>query len=150
MKKTLIVSLLVLLLAAAAAWYGGFLVLPGASNDTPANAIVMISPYQYSNTWVFDDPKVGLHREPFINGIPEIIDDMVADIPDAASGFRLYFSANPFPGHTHTFAWRRADGSGNWYYCQELDKEGWLCPGLLKYYTEPPKMLYGMAKAKGK
>ena len=58
MKKTVLVSVLVLLLAAAAAWYGGFLVLPGASMDAPANAILVITPYQYSNTWVFDDPEV--------------------------------------------------------------------------------------------
>jgi hypothetical protein len=148
MKKTVLVSVLVLLLAASAAWYGGFLVLPGLSKG-PANAIMVISPYRYANTWVFDDPKVGLRREPFVSGIPEILDEMVAGIPDAASGFRLYFSAKPFPGHTHTFAWRRADGSGNWYYCQELDKEGWLCPGLLKYFKKPPKMLYGKAEAKG-
>ena len=42
--------------------------------------------------WVFDDPSVGLAREPFVSGIDEMIDGLVENIPDAASGFRLIFS----------------------------------------------------------
>lgn len=114
----------------------------------PANALMVIAPYQYAGTWVFDDPAVGLRREPFVSGIPEMIDDMVKGIPGAAEGFRLLFSTQPFPGYTHKLVWRRGDKSGNWYFCDQYGKEGWLCPGLFRYYREAPKEIYAKAEHK--
>lgn len=49
----------------------------------PANALMVISPYKLTGTWVFDNPAVGLQCEPFVAGIPEMIDEMVRDIPPA-------------------------------------------------------------------
>jgi hypothetical protein len=65
------------------------------------NQIMVIAPYwlEEAGTWVFDDPAAGLHQEPFVNGVPEMIDQLVQDIPNACGGFRLLFSASPFPGH---------------------------------------------------
>jgi len=109
---------------------------------------MVIMPYRYAGTWVFDDPAAGLKREPFVAGIPEMIDELVKNIPDADEGFRLLFSARPFPGWTHKLVWRRSDGTGNWYYCEQLGKEGWRCPSLFKYYEEPPKEIYVKAERK--
>ncbi len=39
-----------------------------------ANFLSIILPYRYEGMWVFDDPRVGLVREPFVSGIPEMID----------------------------------------------------------------------------
>ena len=61
------------------------------------NRIGLIVPYKYEGTWVFDDPAVGLRREPFVAGIDTMIDRLVASIPNAEAGFRLLFSASPFP-----------------------------------------------------
>jgi hypothetical protein len=133
-------------IALAIAYHNG--ALPWLRRTRSANSIIVLVPYRYGGTWVFDDPDVGLTREPFVVGVPEMIDEMVRDIPDAENGFRLLFSAEPFPGCTHTFTWVRAEGSGNWYRCEELDMEGWLCPGLLAYYREPPQRLYARAEAK--
>ena len=116
----------------------------------PANSIFVISPYRFQGTWVFDDLRVGLFHEPFVAGMPEIIDKLVEDIPDANKGFRLLFSAAPFPGHTVKFVWRRAEASGNWYYCEKYDSEGWLCPALLKYFKKAPKEIYVKVEAKQK
>ena len=55
----------------------------------PANAIMVVAPYWYNGTWVFDDEAVNLKREPFVAGVPEMIDVLVKDIPDSKSGFRL-------------------------------------------------------------
>ena len=44
-----------------------------------ANAIMVIAPYWYNGTWVFDDPDAGLKREPFVAGVPEMIDLLVKD-----------------------------------------------------------------------
>src|SRR5271168_1448108 len=71
----------------------------------PANAIMVIAPYWYNGTWVFDDPAVNLNREPFVAGVPEMIDGLVKGIPVAKDGFRLTFSANPFPGFQSKLTW---------------------------------------------
>jgi hypothetical protein len=106
------------------------------------NSLFIIAPYKYQGTWVFDDPAVGLAREPFIAGIDTMIDQAVANIPDAAAGFRAIFSQTNFPGANFTLKWRRAESGGNWYYCDELKMEGWLCPALLKYFRDAPREIY--------
>ena len=111
-----------------------------------ANSILVISPYWSSGTWVFDDPDRGLTREPFVSGVPEMINELVKDIPDARKGFRLLFSAEPFPGYQKEFAWSRNDFGGNWYRCDEPPMEGWLCPALFKYFDAAPKKLYAKAE----
>ena len=106
------------------------------------NSLFVIVPYKYEGMWVFDDPRVGLVREPFIAGIDTMIDRLVARIPDAERGFRAIFSAAPFPGHTERLDWRREESSGNWYYSDRFEMEGWLCPALFKYFTAAPKTIY--------
>ena len=62
------------------------------------NSLFVIAPYKYEGMWVFDDPAVGLSKEPFIAGIDMMIDKVVVDIPNADKGFRAIFGAGPFPG----------------------------------------------------
>jgi hypothetical protein len=112
------------------------------------NAISVLAPYKYEGLWVFDDPAVGLVREPFVSGIDKMIDLLVAEIPEADKGFRLLFSPTPFPGYTVKLEWRRSEYGGNWYWCPQFQLEGWLCPALFKYFTEAPRELYGRAEAK--
>ena len=112
------------------------------------NSIFVIYPYKDSGLWVFDDEKAGLLREPFISGADRIIDEFVKGIPAAENGFRLLFSTIAFPGHDAELSWLRPEAGGNWYLCEALDMEGWLCPALLKYFDEPPKKIY--AKFEGK
>lgn len=111
-----------------------------------ANAIFVIAPYKWQGSWVFDDPSVGLTREPFVAGIDTMIDRMVASIPHAEKGFRLFFSASPFPGYTLELQWRREEYGGNWYFCPQLGMEGWLCPALLRYFDQAPAELYVRAE----
>jgi hypothetical protein len=118
------------------------------NHDEHMNTIGVIIPYKYAGMWVFDDPAVGLSREPFVAGIDTMIDRLVASIPNAEQGFRLVFSATPFPGHNVKLEWRREEASGNWYFCQQFGIEGWLCPALFKYFDKTPPELYGRAEAK--
>ncbi len=106
------------------------------------NALLVIAPYKYQGTWVFDDPAAGLLREPFIAGIDTMIEKAVADIPNAEKGFRAIFSASPFPGADLKLDWRRAESGGNWYYSDRFKMEGWLCPALLKYFPTAPREIY--------
>ena len=79
------------------------------------NSILVIHPYKYEGTWVFDDPNVGLVKEPFVSGADVMIDKMVEDIPNAAAGVTILFSGQPFPGCEHEFIWVREEYGGNWY-----------------------------------
>jgi hypothetical protein len=112
-----------------------------------ANSIMVIQPYWHSGTWVFDDDAVGLVREPFVAGVPEMIDVLVRDIPDARKGFRLLFSGGPFPGCQKKFTHVRGDIGGNWYRCDDPAMEGWLCPALFKYFEKAPEVIYAKAEA---
>ena len=112
------------------------------SAQRTSNSLLIIEPYKHAGTWVFDDPGRGLKKEPFVAGIPGIIDKVTEDIPDAEDGFRIIFSAQPFPGHTHTLVRKEKQGGGNWYRCPKYDMEGWLCPALYKYFDEAPEVIY--------
>jgi len=144
--RVLAATFVLVVLALGIAWYQGMFRPRG--DFRPTNSLMILVPYRHGGTWVFDDPDVGLRREPFVAGIPEMMDEMVRDIPDAEKGFRLLFSTEAFPGYTHKLSWLRGDKTGNWYYSEEYKKEGWLCPGLFKYYAEAPKELYVKAERK--
>lgn len=103
---------------------------------------MVIQPYLDYGTWVFDDERAGLVKEPFIAGIPEMINRLVQNIPNAKKGFKMFFSASPFPGHQAELEWVREESGGNWY--REVGKtdEGWLCPALFKYFAEAPNSIY--------
>ena len=107
-----------------------------------ANAMMVIFPYRHEGTWVFDDEATGLVKEPFVAGIDEMIDLVTADIPNAEKGFRVLFSATPFPNYQHTLNWLREDTGGNWYQWGVTPLQGWLCPALFKYFDEAPKTIY--------
>jgi hypothetical protein len=106
------------------------------------NSLFAIAPYKFEGMWVFDDPRVGLSREPFVSGADTIIDVLTEGIPDAAQGFKLIFSRQPFPGYSAHFVWSRPEYGGNWYSWPERGMEGWLCPALFKYFEEAPPDLY--------
>jgi hypothetical protein len=106
------------------------------------NSLFVIVPYKHYGSWVFDDPAVGLNREPFVAGIDTLIDKATAKIPGAERGFRAVFSATFFPGADFKLEWRRGEGGGNWYYSPEFKQEGWLCPALFKYFKTAPPEIY--------
>ncbi|HUQ28206.1 MAG TPA: DUF6717 family protein [Usitatibacter sp.] len=124
----------------------GACALVAAAQVSAANSIHAIAPYRYHGTWVFDDPGVGLVREPFVAGADVMIDKATARIADAADGFVMLFSSSPFPGHQLRLEWRRNDGAGDWYFSPELGMEGWLCPALLKYFERAPRQIFVQVK----
>ena len=107
---------------------------------------MVIAPYWYSGTWVFDDEAAGLKMEPFIQGIPDMINDLVKNIPDASRGFRLLFSASRFPGYQVELEWVREEYEGNWYRIKGQTQEGWLCPSMFKYFEVTPKSIFVKAE----
>ncbi len=115
-----------------------------------ANALIIIALYKYEGMWVFDDPKAGLNREPFVEGANEIIDLSLKEkgILNADAGFRLIFSAGPFPNYDLKFEWLKEAEGGNYYKTDQFDIEAWLCPALLKYFNSPPQHIYARIEPK--
>ena len=143
-RRVLITLTALLVVVVTAVWYSGLFAVP---SRPPANAIMVISPYRYNGTWVFDDERSGLVREPFVAGVPEMIDVLVAEIPEANKGFRLTFSAKPFPDFQKKLTWLRGDMEGNYYSIDDPPMEGWICPALFKYYDKAPPELFVKAES---
>ena len=110
------------------------------------NSIFVIKPYKFQTTWVFDDPAVGLVKEPFVGGADTIIDVATGHIPNADRGFLAVFSASPFHDHQIVLERTREEGDGTIYRWPEKGMEGWLCPALLRYFPEAPEKLYVQVK----
>ena len=111
-----------------------------------ANNMMVIFPYLEEDTWVFDDDRAELTKEPFVCGIPEMIGIMVKDIPNAHQGFKMLFSQSPFPDYQVELVYLREEYGGNWYRWEEQDLEGWLCPAMFKYFTDTPANIYCQAQ----
>lgn len=139
-RRVLVALGLVSLVGGAGVWFSG--VIPISRARPPQNSVLVIAPYNYNGTWVFDDARFGLVREPFLAGVPEMIDVLVADVPQAEEGFRLTFSAKPFPDFQQKLTWVRGDMDGNYYKIDDPPLEGWICPALFKYYESAPPELY--------
>ncbi len=83
-----------------------------------------------------------------MQGIPDMLNKLVAGIPGSEKSVRLIFSQRPFPGAQLQLDRRREQDGGNWYYCKEYDLEGWLCPALFKYFPRAPLHIYVKAEPK--
>jgi hypothetical protein len=120
-------------------------------------SIVTLYPYLRGNTWVFDDPSTGLKEEAFVFGSSEIIHRLVKakSIRDAAQGFSLHFSDQPFDEDIELRWIGDSTGGeqparieselvGTWYqgYVAGQEMTGWLCPALFLYFNPAPKRIY--------
>jgi hypothetical protein len=110
--------------------------------------VLTLYPYLLDGTcWVFDDERTGLKEEAFVLGMTEMISRAVdgKGVHDAAKGFALSFSDEPFDGHDVELHWLRSDGcAGNWYEGTVVGQrmEGWLCPALLLYFEQAPRRIF--------
>jgi hypothetical protein len=113
----------------------------------PANSIFVITPYVYQGAWVFNDPSVGLEREPFVYGMDLMLDHMVEDWQEEAwKGFRLYFSRTETPKSEYHLKAMQPEEGGMWYREVNTRMGGWLCPATLLYFGEFPEELFVWAE----
>lgn len=111
------------------------------------NAIRVINPYFHAGTWVFDDQTCGLVKEPFVSGIPEIINLFVGGIENPKKGFRLLFSDNQFPGSIIRLDRCEPEAGGYWYQLHGTTKKGWLCPAMFNYFEQAPDSIFAAVEA---
>jgi hypothetical protein len=107
------------------------------------NTIFTIAPYRHLGSWAFDDNNAGLVAEPFVCGIPEMIDTLLKErLMTDVDKFRLRFSTTRFPGYQAQLIKLHEEHGGNWYQWTVNEMEGWLCPILFKYFATAPKSIY--------
>lgn len=110
------------------------------------NALLTIEPYRQGRGWAFDEPRLGLRGEPFVQGAPEIIDRLVTGVPGSEKAVRLIFSQHPFPGAQLRLDRRGEQDGGNWYHADAYGLDGWLCPALFRFFPRAPGHLYVSAE----
>ena len=105
------------------------------------NSMMCIEVYRHCGTWAFTDKERDLVHEPFVAGIPEIIDLFVDNYGDKTrETHRITFSDQSFPGSHAYLTKTRNEMNGAWY--QFGDYEGWLCPATLKYFPWHPQEVH--------
>lgn len=113
-----------------------------------SNAMMIIFAKRKHGTWIFTDTDRGLVNEPFVAGIPEMIDKVIelkGWIRDMA---RFTFSGNEFPGYDVSIIKVRDEHGGAWYKIDisnvgQIDlPNGWLCPATLKFFNYMPDVIY--------
>jgi len=110
--------------------------------------VLVVEPCWVKGTWQFDDPYIGLHREPSISAVNSLVDRLSAAIPDAHRGFRLILSTRPFEG-CQSFSWVRSDSvEGNWFRADETGEECWVYPASFDDWHSGPLRLYARAEPK--
>jgi len=131
----------------------------------------MVRPYKHEGRWVFDDQE-GLRRDiapagatvatlsPIVVGADRLIMEGTRrkGIENPESGFRLYFSDKAFPDADVEFRWERECYDGHIYNvlpCGDKiaipsDQQAWICPYLMLYYKQPPKILFLKIEADGR
>ena len=87
------------------------------------NALLTIEPYRSGKLWRFDEPLLHLKGEPFVQGIPEMIDKMVEGIPGSDKSVRLIFSQRQFPGWRYRLDRRQEQHGGTGYSNEGLKME---------------------------
>jgi hypothetical protein len=110
------------------------------------NSIMHITPYRTKyDGWAFDDEEKGLLHEPFVAGIPEIINAFAGDRDEVD----IYFSSAEFPGCQGHLEKVGTQFGGTDYKLVANGHEsmvGWLCPALFKYFETAPEQLWFQIK----
>lgn len=114
---------------------------------TKENVMNIIFPYRHNDIWFFDDKSKGLKGEPFVLGIPKMI-DIVLELQGIRTDLAIFtFSRNNFP-NSHGYLQKGYEDSGGCWYgvgsCKfgNIDETGWLCPATLLYFKDFPERIY--------
>lgn len=107
--------------------------------------------------WVFDIPFAGIEDEPFVEGIPEILEHHLRKARKLtyaqSQGITVLFTDSPnippaFRGGTNfTLVRSRFDSNGAWYTDKASKLEGWLCPNIHQFFAAPPAKIHVCLRA---
>lgn len=106
------------------------------------NALMVVAPYWFQGSWVFDNPALDLDKEPLLLGDQKLIDELVSEIPDAKRGFRMIFSEKPFSCVEKGFLRIRQQKNPKWMRLGEFSFAEKFNPTFFKYFNNPPKRIF--------
>ena len=106
------------------------------------NSIFVIQPFRKYGTWIFNDDARGLVEEPFVIGMPQILDRIINDIN--CNQFTALFSEIEIPEYDVLLEKdnTKINAMGTWYKCEKIGMSGWLCPALNIYFPQSPDKIY--------
>lgn len=106
------------------------------------NSIQVLEIRKTGCTWVFDDASKGVVNEPFVSGVPTIINHILDNKKIVESTVQAFFSQSKFPGADACLTFVKREKKGAWYKFQSM--KGWFCPCFWKYFDvgSPPQHLY--------
>lgn len=114
-----------------------------------ANSMMVIEIYRHAGTWCFTDENRGLLHEPFVLGIPEMLDSIIKNTNQTSekARYRVTFSAQEFPMYSAKVQKQEEESGGAWYELEpaldtEVRQRGWLCPATLKFFLTFPDTIY--------
>lgn len=104
--------------------------------------MLCIEIYKFNGTWCFTDHKRELVHEPFVLGVPEIIDAVLHEtsLYKENKNYRILFSEEEFPCSHGALTQVREEFNGAWY--ERNGQEGWLCPATLAFFPHFPEKIY--------
>src|SRR3972149_8763754 len=84
------------------------------------NSLQYLELYRVGKTgWAFDDENRGISAEPFVCGLPEIINALVRRENITGDSIRVIYSGKEFPGHHIVLDHIEGESGGNWYRYKE-------------------------------
>lgn len=105
----------------------------------------IIEPYKVENIWCFDDEHFFIYKEPFVEGMSEMIDEiLLLNNLTSKDKFRLKFSDKPFKYNSNQYILNKQlerDGGAE-YQLTTNNMIGWLCPVVCTYFKTPPQNIY--------
>lgn len=99
-------------------------------------------------TWVYSDDVHDVVDEPFVMGVPEMIDKLrqaegIALHPRPP--FKLLFSLEDFPD-AHHLELGTEDSGGVWVKSHAFEMAGWCCAHIHDYFKPLPRHLHAKAE----
>lgn len=96
--------------------------------------------------WVFDYPSLGIIDEPFVEGIPQIIEHHLKKMNLLATarqeGFVVQFTVDGKLSHTDLkLELEEEDAEGGHFIDNSSGLRGWLCPDLRTFLGRVPEKL---------
>ncbi|MEN9259759.1 MAG: hypothetical protein Q6L60_02250, partial [Thermostichus sp. HHBFW_bins_43] len=93
-----------------------------------------------NSNWMFNDTSKDLYAEPFVEGSSEIF-DCIAEQCNYKNNMCIEFG-DCLEQWDYKLELIKKENGGAWYYCEDLDMSGWLCPALYKYFDYTPDVIY--------
>lgn len=102
------------------------------------NEIKHLSIYRLHNTWMFDDPFLGIIAEPFVPSASEVITELTKEYYGLDTYDTDILIGEDLEQYDAEINLVNVNGGSTYKY---KDKELWLCPVLLRFFEYPPERI---------